>query len=67
MNKQSKRGKENKQSSPAAQQAKEMSDSAQTSKMKLIVGLGNPGKEYSGTRHNIGVMCLQSISKHYSV
>lgn len=31
--------------------------------MKLIIGLGNPGVKYSNTRHNIGFMTLDIISK----
>lgn len=30
--------------------------------MRLIVGLGNPGREYENTRHNIGFMFLDYIT-----
>ncbi|MBS6503218.1 MAG: aminoacyl-tRNA hydrolase [Clostridium sp.] len=35
--------------------------------MFLIVGLGNPGKEYDGTRHNIGFEAIDYISNKYNI
>jgi peptidyl-tRNA hydrolase, PTH1 family len=33
----------------------------------VLVGLGNPGREYSGTRHNIGFMCLDEVARRLHV
>lgn len=35
--------------------------------MKLIVGLGNPGKEYENTRHNLGFMFIDYITNKLSL
>ena len=36
-------------------------------KIKLFVGLGNPGEKYALNRHNIGFMCLDRLAKLYEV
>ena len=32
----------------------------------FIIGLGNPGKRYSNSRHNIGFLLLENLSKKYN-
>jgi PTH1 family peptidyl-tRNA hydrolase len=33
--------------------------------MRLLVGLGNPGSEHVGNRHNVGFMVLQEIARRH--
>ncbi|UCG37784.1 MAG: aminoacyl-tRNA hydrolase [bacterium] len=35
--------------------------------MWLIAGLGNPGPEYEGTRHNLGFMALDALSRRWKI
>ncbi len=36
-------------------------------KLYVIVGLGNPGNKYENTRHNIGFITIDAISKKYGI
>ena len=33
----------------------------------VIVGLGNPGAEYAGSRHNVGWLCLEAFARRIQV
>lgn len=35
--------------------------------MYIIVGLGNPGRQYENTRHNIGFYCIDRLAEKHNI
>jgi len=34
--------------------------------VKIVIGLGNPGREYAATRHNLGFMVVDEITRRFA-
>ena len=42
-------------------------DDAKVYRIRLIVGLGNPGKEYAGNRHNVGYWTMNRLARRHGI
>ncbi|MDG1840685.1 MAG: aminoacyl-tRNA hydrolase [Dehalococcoidia bacterium] len=52
---------------PTASQLHDDVNTVGEARPRLICGLGNPGTKYVGTRHNIGVSCLDELAVAYGL
>ncbi|MHC1741180.1 MAG: aminoacyl-tRNA hydrolase [Anaerolineaceae bacterium] len=45
---------------------KQLNQGSENQPIFLIIGLGNPGREYRLTRHNIGFMAIDEMASHWN-
>jgi PTH1 family peptidyl-tRNA hydrolase len=48
-------------------QAEEPQPEAEAPHIRLVVGLGNPGKEYAGNRHNVGFWTVNRLARRHGI